>query len=188
MKRCTKCGEEKELSAFTADGRFKDGYRRNCNPCHGGLRFANFDFAGAKVCTVCGEEKELSEFTKQNQYRVGRLNPACRNCNRRRNEVYRNTEKGRRKKECNQLTRMYGITLEKKEEMISEQGGCCAICRGVLQSRFRSHVDHNHETNEVRAILCPKCNQGVYHLERRGFVAAAQAYLAHHESLPQTAP
>ena len=58
----------------------------------------------------------------------------------------------------------YGITAEEYQKMYDEQDGVCAIC---LQPETLLHqngnvrrlvVDHNHETDEVRALLCTKCN------------------------------
>jgi len=40
--------------------------------------------------------------------------------------------------------------------MIEAQGGTCAVCPGPPQ-----HVDHDHETGEVRGILCSNCNQAL---------------------------
>jgi hypothetical protein len=53
----------------------------------------------------------------------------------------------------------YGITQADYDRMFEEQGGKCAIC-GVHQSqqKRRLYVDHDHETNKVRALLCHKCN------------------------------
>ena len=39
--------------------------------------------------------------------------------------------------------------------MLLDQGGLCAICQ---QHMDRPHVDHNHETDAVRSLLCMKCN------------------------------
>jgi hypothetical protein len=53
------------------------------------------------------------------------------------------------------LRRLYGITKSDYDAMYAEQAGCCAICgRGspVL------HVDHDHTTGGVRALLCSRCN------------------------------
>lgn len=52
----------------------------------------------------------------------------------------------------------YGITLEQRNEMIERQDGKCAICSDVLTT---PHVDHCHETNAVRGILCSVCNIGL---------------------------
>ena len=63
--------------------------------------------------------------------------------------------------------RVYGITIEDYDRMLEEQGGRCAICRtdtpGGSGARFA--VDHNHETGEVRGLLCNNCNRGLGHLQ-----------------------
>lgn len=46
--------------------------------------------------------------------------------------------------------------------LFEEQNGCCKICKRH-QSEFKKKlaVDHCHETNTVRGLLCPKCNTGI---------------------------
>jgi hypothetical protein len=41
--------------------------------------------------------------------------------------------------------------------MLEAQGGVCAIC----QAAPAAHVDHDHETGAVRALLCFNCNGGL---------------------------
>ena len=41
--------------------------------------------------------------------------------------------------------------------MLGRQDGLCAICR----SAPAAHVDHDHETGAVRALLCFNCNGGL---------------------------
>lgn len=41
--------------------------------------------------------------------------------------------------------------------MLEAQQGLCAICR----SGPAEHVDHDHETGAVRALLCFNCNGGL---------------------------
>ena len=41
--------------------------------------------------------------------------------------------------------------------MLEAQGGVCAICRAAPAA----HVDHDHETGAVRALLCFNCNGGL---------------------------
>lgn len=53
----------------------------------------------------------------------------------------------------------YGITLEDKNKMIENQKSLCAICNSDNpKSKYGWQVDHDHETNKVRAILCMDCN------------------------------
>jgi hypothetical protein len=58
------------------------------------------------------------------------------------------------------LIRKYGITIEERDRMFSDQGFKCASC-GCDKSGKTGDiwcVDHNHATNKVRAILCHSCN------------------------------
>lgn len=41
------------------------------------------------------------------------------------------------------------------------QGGVCYICERANGATKRLAVDHNHDTGEVRGLLCGPCNQGV---------------------------
>ena len=41
--------------------------------------------------------------------------------------------------------------------MLRNQGGVCAIC----QTAPAAHVDHDHATGAVRALLCFNCNGGL---------------------------
>lgn len=51
----------------------------------------------------------------------------------------------------------YGITQERFEELLIEQNGLCAVCR----RNRATDVDHNHETKEVRSLLCGDCNRAL---------------------------
>jgi hypothetical protein len=57
------------------------------------------------------------------------------------------------------LVRRYGVTAAQIEERISVQAGLCVICRRSLGGK--PHVDHDHETGEVRGVLCFNCNGGL---------------------------
>ena len=52
----------------------------------------------------------------------------------------------------------YGMGLSQYKEMYSAQNGLCAICKETLKLGSATHVDHDHSTNKVRAILCRLCN------------------------------
>jgi len=67
----------------------------------------------------------------------------------------------RHRKYC--LMQNYNITEEQYDEMLKAQNGCCAIC-GTDKPTGKWKVfavDHNHETGEVRELLCNECNRGI---------------------------
>lgn len=41
--------------------------------------------------------------------------------------------------------------------MLAKQDNKCAICKRVFEGI--PFVDHDHETGQVRGLLCPVCNQ-----------------------------
>ncbi len=55
------------------------------------------------------------------------------------------------------LKKKYGLSGTAFQAMLDEQGGLCAIC----DVEPATCVDHNHTTEEVRAVLCRKCNTGI---------------------------
>lgn len=57
---------------------------------------------------------------------------------------------------------LYGITPEQYAARLEEQGNRCAICRTDSPGAGKSwHVDHDHETNRIRGLLCNNCNHGL---------------------------
>lgn len=79
------------------------------------------------------------------------------------------------------LKHRYNMTLEEYEEMLVEQNGVCAICKLECESGQRLSIDHNHQTGEVRALLCKKCNRHVGQVERAE-VKGIFEYLRRYES------
>ena len=64
------------------------------------------------------------------------------------------------------LQNKYGLSIDKYNQMFINQLGCCFIC-GTHSSKFKRRlaVDHDHETGEVRGLLCPRCNKNLGVLE-----------------------
>lgn len=61
------------------------------------------------------------------------------------------------------LKRYYGLTGEQYGEMVAAQEGVCAICKKPETAMLNGvpkvmHVDHDHETGGIRALLCGCCN------------------------------
>lgn len=55
----------------------------------------------------------------------------------------------------------YGLELEDYERMLDDQGNACAVCRRDAGAVQRLHVDHAHETGEIRGLLCGPCNRAL---------------------------
>jgi len=45
-----------------------------------------------------------------------------------------------------------------REEILSSQGGVCALCKG---NSARWCLDHDHDNGMVRGVLCYSCNVGL---------------------------
>lgn len=52
------------------------------------------------------------------------------------------------------LKNKYNITEEDYIVLRAKQNNACAICN--IQTKL--HVDHDHETGQIRGLLCLKCN------------------------------
>jgi len=73
--------------------------------------------------------------------------------------------------------------------MLEAQQYSCAICGTAFElydngKTFR--VDHDHETNEVRSLLCQSCNLGIGHFgDSVELMQEAIAYLRFHKQEPK---
>jgi len=64
------------------------------------------------------------------------------------------TEDARVKRRHRLREKLYGLSPDDYERMLEAQGHRCAIC----EREQKLHVDHDHETGAVRALLCGPCN------------------------------
>ena len=82
------------------------------------------------------------------------------------------------------LRTRYGMTMQEYKHMLALQGGVCAICRQPENEGYKRNlsVDHDHETGQVRGLLCHQCNTGIakFYDDPKRLVAAAR-YLKLHE-------
>lgn len=56
------------------------------------------------------------------------------------------------------VQKAYGLQEGEYAQLLDAQEGRCAICRRLARGR-RLAVDHDHNTGEVRALLCYFCNK-----------------------------
>lgn len=77
-------------------------------------------------------------------------------------ECQRDWQKSARKRDPAEFAararrKLYGLTPEAFEEMLSAQNNLCSICHDPFNEKG-PHVDHDHTTGAVRGLLCGHCN------------------------------
>jgi hypothetical protein len=107
-----------------------------------------------KRCPDCGETKPLEEFPRNKNSKDGR-HAYCKPCHNARGKE--TIERLHGTSRHYHLKRRYGIGEDEFDELVRQQGGDCRICGRPDPE----HVDHDHETGEVRGILCFNCNGGL---------------------------
>jgi hypothetical protein len=115
------------------------------------------------TCRKCGEIKPLSEF--HNDRRAGNgKRTICSDC--------RNLHR-----------RVIRITKQQRQALLVSQDYSCAIC-GIKAQEFNKElgVDHNHQTNQIRGLLCTYCNVGLgYFKDDKALLAVAIEYLSKYD-------
>jgi hypothetical protein len=88
---------------------------------------------------------------RPNRHRV------CKVCSDKRQRVTRarNPEKYTEKSRWRSIKRKYGLSKQGFLDLLESQEGVCAICRLEMAV---PHVDHDHDSNKVRGLLCFTCN------------------------------
>jgi hypothetical protein len=168
-KFCKDCGELRPASEFTRDRARKDGLSFYCRTHARRRLLASKDARkgppksrhprevivpeGHKWCPDCGVVKLVDEFVRNAGMPSGRA-PYCKPCHNVRGKASKDKVGGSR---TYHLKRRYGITAQDADAMLAAQDGLCAICRTAPAA----HVDHDHETGAVRALLCFNCNGGL---------------------------
>ncbi len=60
------------------------------------------------------------------------------------------------KRKYDQLRINYNLNIQQYNKMVHKQKGICPICKKDYGDKLG--VDHNHETKEIRGLLCRRCN------------------------------
>lgn len=134
-----------------------------------------------KPCPHCKEDKPTGDYGKPKApYAICK---ACRVAINGRERPRQNFHLSVRR--VNYLKSTYGLVGKDYEGMYRAQKGRCAICRKKSKVKLKDesakvdlHVDHNHATGAVRALLCNHCNTGLgMFLENPSILQAAIEYL-----------
>ena len=162
-RECSRCREFKLWDEFAKNKHGTRGYQSWCKDCfrehEGRQRKKEYLITEAgRECSECGQFKLWSEFHKRHDLSTGYAS-ACKNCRKKRTR--RDMDNGSIRNR--ELRHKYGIGLAEYEALVKKQGDTCAICgtadKGMARGRIRYwSVDHDHETGEIRGLLCQKCN------------------------------
>lgn len=149
-----------------------------CEYCISYYKFCNPKWETHKKCSKCKESKNLSLFHKSRNNRSG-LNPRCKICAyedlkllkskyspaQKEKEAARKARWMAKNKKQNKdwhlqhhLKNKYNLSLKDLEILKKFQNNKCCICNKNLEKPF---VDHDHETGQIRGVLCRFCNTGL---------------------------
>jgi hypothetical protein len=193
MKWCPECGRWKALDDFFTDRRAGDGRTSYCRPCQT-ARNAESKARRArgeplttrrprrtvqsvipfKTCPRCERTLSLEAFAinRSNSRGISAYCLACHN-----EVVSENRVRNHGSTRNFHLKRRYGLTEDEVAAMVDAQGGTCAICRVEPAAQ----VDHDHDTELVREILCFTCNAGLGNFkDDPALLLLAHDYLGRH--------
>ncbi len=112
-----------------------------------------------RICELCNQEHRPRNFNQR----------WCDNC----------TGGGKDKKRV----RLHGLPSSLFEKMFEQQGHRCKICHKEFETRLNTRlkkslfVDHDHDTNQVRGLLCPRCNNGMSYIDNAKWLDSALRYV-----------
>lgn len=110
---------------------------------------------GEYQCTICHKWHAMWEFHKDKNTANGRTSK-CKPCRK---------KLDKRKK----LKSRYGLTLQDFERKLAEQDNKCGCCGDEFEIDGKKSkapcVDHDHKSQQVRDILCSRCNIALGHLK-----------------------
>jgi len=149
-KRCSTCYQWKHISEYRKASSRKDGLDSQCKQC---IKEDNARkdkiIKTMKYCPTCMKTLPINVFNKDSNRSDG-LMAVCKNC------MTINKNRNRSNSKANYQT--YDI-------LFAEQKGRCTICfSDVLNTDSKDQrlcIDHDHETGEVRGLLCRRCNLGL---------------------------
>jgi len=74
-------------------------------------------------------------------------------------ERYKKKDRDPLKRRDSELRNKFNITLEDYNYLLNKQDGCCLLCNRHYSEFVKGlAVDHNHETGQIRGLLCGPCN------------------------------
>lgn len=82
----------------------------------------------------------------------------------------------RRCPKCVRIRAKFRVTPATIQKLKADQGYGCAIC-GNLNGTRDFAIDHDHDTEKIRGLLCTRCNLGIGYLRTSELLRRAANYL-----------
>ena len=181
-KKCINCKIEKELKEFNKKTKSKDGRKSVCRDC---TKQMDKDYYQRHA----EEKRQYQKDNREHNSEMQRQRFAIPENRTRRIQYYKEYDKRedvipKRKvsKRKDRLKREYGLTLEQFDVMLKQQNNKCYICGKEFAKQ--ACIDHNHETGNVRKLLCHDCNLtlGQYEkMKKSGMLNLFEDYLKEHK-------
>lgn len=146
MKVCGRCKEEKSFDQFGKKG---NGYQSYCIPCR---RIKQKEWVAADPSRTEKARQRAKEWSRNNPEKKRQHSL---------NWKKRNIDSVKEKGFAYHINKTYGLTVEQYDQIFQNQSGCCAICN----KNKKLWIDHDHNTGNVRGLLCPSCNTLVGYIE-----------------------
>jgi len=101
------------------------------------------NYNGYKTCVHCKKKKKKTEFF-ENPGHIDCFDSRCKECRR-----------------LSYVKQSHGVLENEYKSLINKQGNKCAICGNDFKNAKDINVDHDHDTGNVRGLLCFSCNTGM---------------------------
>jgi Recombination endonuclease VII len=174
LKTCTKCKLPLPPSNFYNQKGCKDNLRSRCKVCQGKYtRNKESLYRSKGLCvrdgknpiaptskSFCRECLDKAATAIKKRQATRKQEGKCFDCDN--PKVTAQFCEEHRKLRSNRFYKYkYGITVEEKREMYYQQNGKCEICKKEILTSRDCNLDHDHETNQIRGLLCGDCNRGL---------------------------
>src|ERR1035437_4788142 len=182
MKTCSKCKVSKPLEEFSKDRQNKSGYRCSCKLCNKALQkeYQKEYHKEYKNTPQYKEYKKEYQNTPQYKEYQKEYNKNCQNTPQR--KAYQNTPQYKIATRKHNLKRSFGMTQQEYTLLYNQQEGKCLGCDKHFPILS---IDHCHQTNKIRGLLCQRCNLVIGNADDKvSTLRNLIEYIEHYRSIP----
>lgn len=173
-KHCGVCDIEKPSSDFYKHNRSRDGLAHQCKSCHKAYDHGRLAIRREMKRKYRENNRDKIVANQRIWYAKHR-----ERVNKQIVAKYESDPQYRNKRLSQQRKYCYGISDSQYDKLLVLQNNRCAVCDGDDPGKNKNwSVDHNHDTQAVRGLLCNNCNRAIGLLqESRTILLAAAEYL-----------